>query len=85
MRKAVAVLLGASVVMTLGLVTRAPQSDGQPRQEPAGGEQEPGEIVRGTLRYETESGEDAFAEGVDITVETADGQEVETVASDEDG
>jgi branched-subunit amino acid ABC-type transport system permease component len=85
MRKAVAVLLGASVVMTLALVARAPQSQAQPQQEPAGGEQGSGEVVRGTLRYETESGEDAFAEGVDITVETADGQEVDTVTSDEDG
>ncbi|HZY27807.1 MAG TPA: hypothetical protein VFE49_06060, partial [Jiangellaceae bacterium] len=85
MRKAVAVLLGASVVMTLALVARAPQSQAQPQQEPAGGEQGSGEFVRGTLRYETESGEDAFAEGVDITVETADGQEVDSVTSDEDG
>ena len=85
MRKAVAVLLGASVVMTLALVSHAPQTGGQPKQEPAAGEQGDGEAVRGTLRYETESGEDAFAEGVDITVETADGQEVDTVTSDEDG
>ena len=85
MMKAVGVLLGVSVVMTLALVSRAPQANGQPQQEPAGGEQGGGEAVRGTLRYETESGEDAFAEGVDVTVETADGQEVDTVTSDKDG
>ena len=78
MRKAVGVLLGASVVVSLALASRAPQADAQPRQEP-------GEAVRGTLRYETESGEDAFAEGVDVTVEDADGQEVDTVTTDEDG
>jgi branched-chain amino acid transport system permease protein len=78
MRKAVGVLLGASVVVSLALASRAPQADAQPRQEP-------GEAVRGVLRYETEGGEDAFAEGVDITVEDADGQEIETVTSDEEG
>jgi neutral amino acid transport system permease protein len=85
MRKAVAVLLGASVMATLALVSRAPGTSAQPRQEPAGGEQGGGEVVRGTLRYETESGEDAFAEGVDITVETAEGEEIDTVTSDKDG
>ena len=50
MRKAVAVLLGTSVVMTLALVSRAPQSDGQPQQEPTADEQGGGEVVRGTLR-----------------------------------
>ncbi|HKA85730.1 MAG TPA: branched-chain amino acid ABC transporter permease [Acidimicrobiales bacterium] len=84
MRKAVAVLLGASVMATLALASRAPQASAQPR-EPARAGQANGETVRGTLRYETESGEDAFAEGVDITVETADGQEVESVTSDADG
>jgi branched-chain amino acid transport system permease protein len=78
MRKAVGVLLGASVVVSLALASRAPQADAQPRQEP-------GEAVRGVLRYETEGGGDAFAQGVDITVEDADGQEIETVTSDEEG
>ena len=85
MRKAVAVLLGVSVLVPLALMARAPQTGAGARQEPAGGDQGGGEVVRGTLRYETESGEDAFAEGVDITVESADGQEIDTVASDEDG
>jgi branched-subunit amino acid ABC-type transport system permease component len=84
MRKAVALLLGASVMATLALVSRAPQASAQPR-EPTGAEQAGGEVVRGTLRYETESGEDAFAEGVDITVESTDGEEIDTVTSDEDG
>ena len=78
MRKAVGVLLGASVVISLALASRAPQADARPQQEPE-------EAVRGVLRYETEGGDDAFAEGVDITVEDADGQEVDTVTSDEDG
>ncbi len=82
MRKAVAALLGASVLMTLALVSRTPQAGAQ---EPAGDDQGGGEVVRGTLRYETESGEDDFAEGVEITVESADGEEIDTVTSDEDG
>jgi branched-chain amino acid transport system permease protein len=86
MRQAVAVLLGASVLVTLALVAGAPPAGAQEaQQEPAGGEQGGGEVVRGTLRYETESGEDAFAEGVDITVETAEGEEIDTVTSDKDG
>jgi branched-chain amino acid transport system permease protein len=86
MRKAVAVLLGASVLVTLALVAGAPTAGAQEaQQEPAGGDQGGGEVVRGTLRYETESGEDASAEGVDITVETAEGEEIDTVTSDKDG
>jgi branched-chain amino acid transport system permease protein len=57
---------------------------------PAVGAQEPpqeegGEVVRGVLRYEAKNGEDKFAEGVEITVETADGQEIDTVESDDKG
>jgi branched-chain amino acid transport system permease protein len=86
MRKAVAVLLGASALVTVVFASGAPPAGAQePQQEPAGGEQGGGEVVRGTLRYETESGKDAFAEGVDVTVESADGEEIDTVSSDEDG
>jgi neutral amino acid transport system permease protein len=85
MRKAVAVVLGASVLITLALVSRAPQAGARAQQGPAGGDQAGGEVVRGTLRYEAESGEDEFAEGVDITVESADGEEIDSVTTDEDG
>jgi branched-chain amino acid transport system permease protein len=86
MRKAVALVLGASVLIPLALMTASPQAGArEPQQEPAGGDEGGGEVVRGTLRYETETGEDAFADGVDVTVESADGQEIDTVSSDEDG
>ncbi|HZA86347.1 MAG TPA: branched-chain amino acid ABC transporter permease [Acidimicrobiales bacterium] len=72
----VAALVGVVALMSLAPVAGA--------QEPAGDEGD-GEVVRGVLRYETEGGEDEFAEGVDITVETADGEEVETVSTDDEG
>src|SRR5215207_8502065 len=72
----VAALVGVVALMSMAPVAGA--------QEPAGDEGD-GEVVRGVLRYETEGGEDEFAEGVDITVETADGEEVETVSTDDEG
>jgi neutral amino acid transport system permease protein len=54
-------------------------------QEPGGGGDDGGgAAVRGTLVY-TDGGERQFAEGVEITVESADGAFSETVDTDADG
>ncbi len=82
MRRSVGVLaaLGAAVAMGLGA------AGGAHAQEPADEDtQGGGEAIAGTLRYEGEDGEDVPAEGVEITVESADGTFSETAETDEDG
>jgi branched-chain amino acid transport system permease protein len=76
-----------AVVAVAALVAVAPAAGAgieAPAQEPAG-EGEGGEAVRGTLRYDDESGEQVGAEGVTVTVESADGSFSETAESDADG
>jgi branched-chain amino acid transport system permease protein len=76
-----------AVVAVAALVALAPAAGAGiegPAQEPAG-EGGGGEAVRGNLRYDDESGEQVGAEGVEITVESADGSFSETVESDADG
>jgi branched-chain amino acid transport system permease protein len=78
----------AAVAALVALAPPAGAGVGSPAQEPAqepAGEGGSGEAVRGTLRYDDESGEQVGAEGVAITVESADGSFSETVESDEDG
>jgi neutral amino acid transport system permease protein len=76
-----------AVVAVAALVALAPAAGAGiegPAQEPAG-EGGGGEAVRGNLRYDDESGEQVGAEGVEVTVESADGSFSETVESDADG
>jgi branched-chain amino acid transport system permease protein len=76
-----------AVVAVAALVALAPAAGAGiegPAQEPAG-EGGGGEAVRGNLRYDDESGEQVGAEGVTITVESADGSFSETAESDADG
>jgi branched-chain amino acid transport system permease protein len=59
-----------------------------PEQDPAAGDEDDagsGETVAGTLRYDDEAGEDVFAEGVEVTVESADGSFSETAETDDEG
>lgn len=46
---------------------------------------EPAESIEGTLRYDDESGEEVTVEGIDLTIESADGSFSEDVTTDEDG
>ena len=79
MRRAMVALLGAFAM----IVIVAPAAGAQ---EPGGDEGEGGgEALRGTLFYEGADGERVPVEGAEITVETADGQEVETVETDAEG
>ena len=64
---------------------RPPRVRASRRRPRAGGEGEGGEAVKGTLRYDDESGEQVGAEGVTITVESADGSFSETAKVDADG
>jgi neutral amino acid transport system permease protein len=57
--------------------TTAPADDA----EPAEGQQ----IISGNLRYEDESGEQVPVDGVEITVESADGSYSESAETDEEG
>lgn len=76
-RRLLRLLLAA--LATLGLaVVLAPAAGAQQADE--GGAQ-----VVGTIDYEDEEGEDVPIEGVEITATTADGEEVETVTTGEDG
>jgi neutral amino acid transport system permease protein len=89
MKRTVAALAAVIAVMAFAPSVGAQEPAGEP-PAPAPGEQPTGEegggaSVRGVLRYEGADGEDIFAEGVDITVETADGAEVGTATSDDEG
>jgi branched-chain amino acid transport system permease protein len=53
--------------------------------ERVGQEEEPTEAVTGTLAYEDEAGERIGAEGVELTVESADGSFSEVAVTDDDG
>ena len=75
-------LVGA-VVAAVALLALAPTAGAEttePTQEPGGGE-----AIGGTLRYEDEDGEQVGAEGVELTIESADGSFTETAETDEDG
>lgn len=70
------VVLGVTVV---GMAGRAGA------QEPSGEGDGPSEAIAGTLAYEDESGKDVPAEGVEITVESADRSFEETATTDDEG
>lgn len=84
---------GAIFLLTAGLVVlgAAVPAFAQPATtttQPAGGAGERVTAVSVTLHYDVGSGDDAVdtpAEGVEMTVSTPDGEEIDTVASDADG
>jgi len=72
-----------AVAIVLALAPRAGAQEPAGDDGPAQGE--PERTITGTLRYEDDSGEDVFVEGVDVTVESSDGSFSETGTSDADG
>jgi neutral amino acid transport system permease protein len=89
MRKMVVALATAAAVLALApsagadtaeTTTGPARTSDQAQSQPQPGEPQ----ITGTLRYEQE-GEDLFAEGVEITVESADGTFREATESDADG
>ena len=92
MRRLVGALVAVGTVLVLAPVAGAepgvPQhaEQEQPSQEPppaedAGG----GEAIAGTLRYEDEGGDEVPADGVALTIESADGAFEQDVETDADG
>jgi neutral amino acid transport system permease protein len=77
-------LVGAVVAVAalLALAPTAGAETTEPTQEPGAGG---GEAIGGTLRYEDEDGEDVGAEGIELTIESADGSFTETAETDADG
>jgi neutral amino acid transport system permease protein len=71
---------GALVTMAVALVASGPVT----AQEPPPPEQ-PAQTVQGTLRYDDENGDEVLVEGIDITVESADGVFTQDVTTDADG
>jgi branched-chain amino acid transport system permease protein len=88
MRKMVVALAAVAAVLALAPpagadtaeTTHPAVASDQAQSQPQPGEPQ----ITGTLRYEQE-GEDVFAEGVEITVESADGTFQESTESDADG
>jgi neutral amino acid transport system permease protein len=88
MRKMVVALAAVAAVLALAPpagadtagTTHPAETSEQAQSQPQPGEPQ----ITGTLRYEQE-GEDVFAEGVEITVESADGTFRESTESDADG
>ncbi|HEX6420420.1 MAG TPA: branched-chain amino acid ABC transporter permease [Acidimicrobiales bacterium] len=78
-------LVGALAALVAAVVTLLGIAGGAVAQEQTDEGGEPSEAIGGTLRYEDESGEEVPAEGVEITVESADGSFSETAETDEDG
>ena len=95
MRKLVGALVALAALLVLapraGAETGQPQAPSQPEPTtttaPAG--QPPpsptGEAVAGNLQYESEDGEDVPAEGVELTIESADGSFSQSVETDAEG
>src|SRR5919108_4451694 len=80
--RALALSAGADTAETTHPAGTSDQARAEQRQQ---SQPQPGQPrITGTLRYEQE-GEDVFAEGVSITVESADGSFEQTVESDADG
>ncbi|MFO7279226.1 MAG: branched-chain amino acid ABC transporter permease [Thermoanaerobacterales bacterium] len=78
---------GIGLLVVVGTLLWASPAGAQEPGADDPAEQEPGQSqqVSGTLRYKDDSGEDVFVEGLEVTVESADGSFSETVTSDEDG
>lgn len=75
-------VLPAAAMVALAMAGPAAAQQPPPTQAPPG--QEP-QTVEGTLRYDDENGDEVFVEGIDVTVESADGSFSEDVTTDEEG
>ena len=78
-------VVGALAALVALAVTLAGMAGGAAAQEQTDEGDAPSEAVAGTLRYDDESGEAVPAEGVEITVESADGSFTDSGESDDEG
>jgi branched-chain amino acid transport system permease protein len=81
-------LLGAGAVLPAAAMTALAMAGPVAAQQPPPAQAPPGQepqTVEGTLRYDDENGDEVFVEGIDITVESADGSFSEDVTTDEEG
>jgi neutral amino acid transport system permease protein len=82
---AVAVAALLSLAPAAAAATRQQTQSQEPTEEPAQQPEGGGEAIAATLRYDDEDGEEVAAEGVELTIESADGSFTETVETDADG
>lgn len=78
-------VVGALAALVALAVTLAGMAGGAAAQEQTDEGDAPSEAIAGTLRYDDESGEAVPAEGVEITVESADGSFTDSGESDDEG
>ncbi|HEX6425516.1 MAG TPA: hypothetical protein VFZ79_18655, partial [Acidimicrobiales bacterium] len=78
-------VVGALVALVALGATMAGMAGGAAAQEQTDEGDAPSEAIAGTLRYDDESGEAVPAEGVEITVESADGSFTDSGESDDEG
>jgi neutral amino acid transport system permease protein len=79
-------LLAPAASAVLGQQTPAqPDPTEEPEQDAGTDDEDDGEIVAGTLRYDDDAGEDVFVEGAEVIVDSADGAFSETAETDDEG
>ena len=86
MKRLLSVLAAAGAVLVavaITLVAAGPVAAQEPPPEPP--PDEAAQTVQGTLRYDDEAGDEVLVEGIDLTIESADGSFSEDVTTDEDG
>jgi branched-chain amino acid transport system permease protein len=81
----VALLVASATVLALAPAAGAQEPTSTTATTAPAGPAEDQQIISGALRYEDESGEPVPVEGVEITVESADGSFSESAESDEEG
>jgi neutral amino acid transport system permease protein len=84
-RWVVALLVASATVLALAPAAGAQEPTSTTATTAPAGPAEDQQIISGALRYEDESGEPVPVEGVEITVESADGSFSESAESDEEG
>jgi neutral amino acid transport system permease protein len=89
MRRLVGTVVAVAALLSLApaaaAATRQQTQSQEPTEEPAQQPEGGGEAIAATLRYDDEDGEEVAAEGVELTIESADGSFTETVETDADG
>ncbi|HET9611421.1 MAG TPA: branched-chain amino acid ABC transporter permease [Acidimicrobiales bacterium] len=78
-------VVGALAALAALAVTLVGMAGGAAAQEQTDEGDAPSEAIAGTLRYDDESGEPVPAEGVELTVESADGSFSESGETDDEG
>ena len=93
MRRLVGALVATAALLALAPMAGAGEAQAQPEPTTTttaapGGQPAPvgtGEAVAGNLSYESEDGEEVAAEGVELTIESADGSFTQPAETDADG